>query len=122
MSNRALTADIIAKEALAILDNELGWLGKIHRAYEEEFSEKVNGYKKGDTISIRRPVDLTVTDGAVMNLQDVIDANTSELLGETVFQKFGKDLPFLPKVLSIAKALPLQLHPVWLISLEGEDC
>jgi mannose-6-phosphate isomerase len=46
------------------------------------------------------------------NLQDVINANTNQLLGESVLQKFGKDLPFLPKVLSIAKALPLQLHPV----------
>ena len=46
------------------------------------------------------------------NLQDVINANTIELYGKTVFGKFGKDLPFLPKVLSIAKALPLQLHPV----------
>lgn len=46
------------------------------------------------------------------DLQDVINANTHQLLGESVYQSFGNDLPFLPKVLSIAKALPLQLHPV----------
>lgn len=47
------------------------------------------------------------------NLQDVIDKYPTELFGETVLREFGnKDLPFLPKVLSIAKALPLQLHPV----------
>jgi mannose-6-phosphate isomerase len=46
------------------------------------------------------------------DLQDVINNNTIDLIGQKVFQKFGKDLPFLPKVLSIAKALPLQLHPV----------
>lgn len=47
------------------------------------------------------------------NLQDVIDKNSTQLIGRNVIQKFGHaNLPFLPKVLSIAKALPLQLHPV----------
>ncbi|TID24278.1 mannose-6-phosphate isomerase [Venturia nashicola] len=46
------------------------------------------------------------------NLQHVIDKHAEELFGKTILNKFGhKDLPFLPKVLSIAKALPLQLHP-----------
>ncbi|KAG8627504.1 hypothetical protein KVT40_004987 [Elsinoe batatas] len=46
------------------------------------------------------------------NLQDVIDRNKDQLIGEAVLEKFGhSNLPFLPKVLSIAKALPLQLHP-----------
>ncbi|KAF7511227.1 hypothetical protein GJ744_005124 [Endocarpon pusillum] len=45
------------------------------------------------------------------NLQDVINANAESLMGKRVLDKFGKDLPFLPKVLSIAKALPLQIHP-----------
>lgn len=45
------------------------------------------------------------------NLQDVINKSPDELLGRRVIQKFGLDLPYLPKVLSIAKALPLQLHP-----------
>lgn len=46
------------------------------------------------------------------NLQDFINKNPDQLMGKTVVQKFGQDLPYLPKVLSIAKALPLQLHPV----------
>lgn len=46
------------------------------------------------------------------DLQDVIDANPEELMGKNVIKKFGHTkLPYLPKVLSIAKALPLQLHP-----------
>ena len=45
------------------------------------------------------------------NLQDVLNANKEQLMGSTVLQKFGADLPFLPKILSIAKALPLQIHP-----------
>ncbi|KAI7163144.1 mannose-6-phosphate isomerase [Hortaea werneckii] len=46
------------------------------------------------------------------DLQDVVDRNPKELLGESLIQKFGHSkIPFLPKVLSIAKALPLQVHP-----------
>lgn len=46
------------------------------------------------------------------NLQDVLDRYSKELIGEKVIEKFGHtNLPFLPKVLSIAKALPLQVHP-----------
>ena len=44
-------------------------------------------------------------------LQDVIDASPEELVGKNVLAKYGTNLPFLPKILSIAKALPLQLHP-----------
>lgn len=44
-------------------------------------------------------------------LQDVLNANKQKLIGQTVLDKYGADLPFLPKILSIAKALPLQIHP-----------
>jgi len=44
-------------------------------------------------------------------LQDVLDANKEQLIGRSVLSKYGSNLPFLPKILSIAKALPLQIHP-----------
>ncbi|KAI9900249.1 hypothetical protein N3K66_004511 [Trichothecium roseum] len=45
-------------------------------------------------------------------LQDVLDRYPSELLGDEITARFGHtQLPFLPKVLSIGKALPLQIHP-----------
>lgn len=34
------------------------------------------------------------------NLQDVINANAEKLVGRRVLDKFGTDLPFLPKVLN----------------------
>jgi mannose-6-phosphate isomerase len=47
------------------------------------------------------------------DLQDVLDQNVDELIGQKVAGKFKHSkIPYLPKVLSIAKALPLQLHPV----------
>lgn len=42
----------------------------------------------------------------------MLDRYPSQLIGDKVLKKFGHSkLPFLPKVLSISKALPLQLHP-----------
>lgn len=46
------------------------------------------------------------------DLQDVLDKYPNELVGEQMLKKFGHSkVPYLPKVLSIAKALPLQVHP-----------
>ncbi|KAK0386754.1 hypothetical protein NLU13_6590 [Sarocladium strictum] len=46
------------------------------------------------------------------DLQKVLDRYPHQLIGDKVTYKFGNTLlPFLPKVLSIAKALPLQIHP-----------
>ncbi|KAF2689738.1 RmlC-like cupin [Lentithecium fluviatile CBS 122367] len=45
------------------------------------------------------------------DLQDVLNKNFSELIGQNVVKKFNySKIPYLPKVLSIAKALPLQVH------------
>jgi hypothetical protein len=65
MANAPLTIDVIAKEALAILDNNLVMAKMVHRGYESDFGDAMNGFESGDTISIRRPTDFTVRDGAV---------------------------------------------------------
>ncbi|KAI1495780.1 RmlC-like cupin domain-containing protein [Biscogniauxia marginata] len=44
-------------------------------------------------------------------LADVLARNKEQLLGRKVIEDFDAQLPYLPKILSIAKALPLQLHP-----------
>jgi hypothetical protein len=97
MANTTLTADLVAKEALAILDNELGWLNKVHRAHEDEFSQTVNGYKPGDTIRIRRPADFTVRSGATMDLQDVIEGRTTLVID----QQKGVDFKFTSSDLTL---------------------
>lgn len=95
MSNRTLTADVIAKIALPILENELGFLKRMYRAHESEFSNRVNGYKVGDTISIRRPADFTVRSGAIVSMQDVIEGKVSLAVDQQIgvdFQLSGTDL------------------------------
>jgi hypothetical protein len=98
MSNTTLTADIVAKEALLILENELSWMKHIHRAHEDEFGKEVNGYKVGSTIRIRRPADFTVRTGAVMNVQDVIEGR----LTLAVDQQVGVDFQFTSADLTLS--------------------
>lgn len=46
------------------------------------------------------------------SLKDLVEEDAEAWLGQTTIKKFDNhDIPYLPKVLSIAKALPLQLHP-----------
>lgn len=98
MSNTTLTADIVAKEALLILENELGFMKTIHRAHEDEFGKEVNGYKPGATIRIRRPADFTVRSGAVMDVQDVIEGR----LTMTVDKQVGVDFQFTSADLTLS--------------------
>lgn len=77
MANTTLTADIIAKEAVMILDNNLVMAKQVFRGYENEFDKKINGYEVGEEISIRKPTDFTVRDGAVMSTQDVVEGKTT---------------------------------------------
>ena len=97
MANTTLTADIIAKEAIMILDNELVMAKKVFRGYENEFDKSVNGYKVGETISIRKPTDFTVRDGAVMATQDVVEGKTTI----TVDKRKGIDFKFTSQDLTL---------------------
>jgi hypothetical protein len=97
VSNTTLTADIIAKEALMILEANLGFLKTIHRAYEEEFDQKVNGYEVGNTVSIRRPADFTIRSGAVVSLQNVIEGKVPLV----VDQQKGVDFRFTSEELTL---------------------
>jgi len=98
MANTTLTADIVAKAALAVLENNLDVLGTFHRDLEEEFSNSVNGYKVGATVRVRRPADFTVRSGAVMAVQDVIEGR----LAFTVDKQKGVDFNFTSSDLTLS--------------------
>jgi hypothetical protein len=97
MTQRTLTADIIAAEAITILDNELVMAKQVFRGYEDDFSKKVNGYKTGETISIRKPTDFTVRDGATMDVQEVNEGKTTI----TVDKRKGIDFRFSSQELTL---------------------
>ncbi len=97
MSNTTLTADVVAKIALPILENELGWVNNLYRPHEEEFANEVNGYKKNGSVRIRRPADFILRTGATVSTQDVIEGYTTL----TVDQQIGVDFEFTTSDLTL---------------------
>lgn len=97
MAQTILTPSIIAKEALMILDNNLVMAKNVFRGYEDDFGDTVNGYPVGDTLTIRKPVEFSVRDGAVMAVQDVTEGKTTVVVDK---QK-GVDFRFTSKDLTL---------------------
>ena len=98
MPNTVLTASIIAKEATMILENELGMAKNVYRGYEKEYDQRVNGYTPGATVTIKKPTDFTVRDGATASIQDVVEGSTSI----TVNKQKGVDFQFSSVELSLS--------------------
>jgi hypothetical protein len=97
MSNTTLTADIIAAEAVRILDNNCVMGDLVYRGYEEEFDKRINGYTVGESISVRRPTDFTVRDGRVATIQDVTEGKFTL----TVDKQKGVDFKFTSSDLTL---------------------
>ena len=97
MANSVLTIDVIAKEALMHLDNNLVAAKLVHRGHESDFGNAMNGYEAGDTISIRRPTDFTVRDGATASNQDIVEGKVSL----AVDKQKGVDFGFTSKELTL---------------------
>ena len=53
----------------------------------------------------------SIVKGTGVGLKETIAAKAEEFLGGVAHATFGADLPFLTKVLSVAKALSIQAHP-----------
>lgn len=98
MANTTLTADIIAKAAVLQLDNNLVMAKKVFRGYEEEFSKSINGYEVGSSISVKRPMDFTVRDGAVMSVQDTTEGKFTM----SVDKRKGIDFEFSSQELTLS--------------------
>jgi P22 coat protein - gene protein 5 len=98
MANALKVQSIIAKESLALLDNNLsGLINSFHRDTESEFNKSINGYKVGDTISMRRPADFTVRSGAVRSAQDIVEGQVQVV----VDQQIGVDFDLTSKELTL---------------------
>lgn len=71
MANALITPQVIAKEALRNLENNLVVGNLVHREFKKEF------VKVGESVTIRKPVRFQVTDGASRTNQDVLEPTTS---------------------------------------------
>jgi hypothetical protein len=76
VSNSTLTPSVIANEALFQLENNLVAANNVHREYKKEF------VKVGDTVTIRKPVKFTASDGATRVQQDVVEGSTTVVINK----------------------------------------
>lgn len=74
MSNVLATTSVVCKEALAILENMLGFSGMVNRDWEEEYTNNMSrGYAPGQTINIKKPPRYTYRDGRIAAPQSTVE-------------------------------------------------
>ena len=101
MTNTLVTCSIVAKEALAILENMVSFSGMVNRDWEDEFTgNQSRGYSPGQTINIKRPPRYTYRAGRVALPQATVETTVPLTL-----QQGGCDLNFtsLERTLSLQK-------------------
>ena len=96
MANTLLTPQMITREALRLLHNKLTFVGSINRQYDSSFAKE--GAKIGSQLRIRKPVQFTVRTGATINIQDVIETETTI----TVATQKGIDFQFSSTELTLS--------------------
>lgn len=80
MANTLITPTAVTRRALAILHQNLNFIGKVNRQYDDSFA--VSGAKIGNTLRIRLPNKYTVTTGAALTTQDTLE-ETEDLVVAT---------------------------------------
>jgi hypothetical protein len=90
MSNVLATTSVVAKEAVAILENMLYFSSMVNRDWEDEFTQNMTrGYAPGQTINIKRPPRYTYRDGRVAVPQGTVESTIPLTLAQG-----GTDLQF----------------------------
>ena len=101
MANSLITCSIVAKESLAILENQLTFSSMVNRDFEAEFTGNMSrGYAPGATINIKKPPRYTYRTGRVATPQA-----TTETTVPITLSQGGCDLSFtsLERTLSLTK-------------------
>jgi len=101
MANTLVTCSIVAKEALAILENMLSFSAAVNRDWEAEFTSNMSrGYAPGQTINIKRPPRYVYRAGRVAAPQSTVETTVPLTLSQG-----GCDLNFnsAERTLSLTK-------------------
>jgi hypothetical protein len=93
VNNRLLTDDIIAKEALRLLKNNLVAAPLVNRSYEKVFA------KVGDTISLKKPFRTKTTSGRTLGKQPLVDQIIPFQIGYQ--ENFGVEVTMRDRTLSL---------------------
>jgi hypothetical protein len=116
MANTKLTADVVAREALDILKNKLQLGNKVYRAFEPEWRDTVNGYKKGQTVRVRKPARFITNSGA--DITSAIQDFTETSVDLTVDQRHNVAWNFTSQELTLdiseyrERVLEPAIHPL----------
>lgn len=90
MSNVFATTAVVAREALAVLENTLSFSRAVNRDWEDEFTENMaRGYAPGQTIQIKKPPRYTYRDGRIAVPQSTVESTLPLTLSQG-----GVDLQF----------------------------
>jgi len=92
-----LTISMITNEALAVLENELTFTGRVSRQYDDSFG--IDGAKIGDTLNVRRPPRFIGTSGPALNVEDYNQTSIPVVVGSTASygDQFHVDVAFTTK-------------------------
>ncbi len=83
MSNTILTSSLVAKETLAVIENNCAFGGMVNREYETAQSQSMSaGYEPGATINIRRPSRYTYRSGRVATPQASVETSVPLTLSQ----------------------------------------
>ena len=83
MSNTLVSCSLLAKEALAILENMLTFASNVNRDWEDEFtSNQKRGYSPGATINIKKPPRYTYRAGRVAVPQGTVEGTVPLTLSQ----------------------------------------
>lgn len=95
MANTNLTIDMITREALRILKNNLAFARGVNREYDEKFA--VEGAKIGDTLNVRKPARYVGRSGATLSVED----HTETKVALQLDTQFGVDVNFTSKEMTL---------------------
>jgi hypothetical protein len=107
MSNSLLTDDILIKQCLMSLKNNLVFTRGVSRQYSKEYAK--SGAKVGNTVNIRKPSRYEVTEGAALNIQNSVQQSVAL----TVDKHYHVGMAFsqVDRTLSLEKFKELHIDP-----------
>lgn len=73
--NVNLTPDMITKDTLMVLHNNLHFSKNVNKQYDDQFA--IDGAKIGSTLRVRKPIKFKVTTGPGLQIQDAVGTYTS---------------------------------------------
>lgn len=107
MPNTLLSDDILIKECLMSLKNNLVFARGVSRQYSKEFAK--SGAKVGASVNIRKPSRYEVTEGAALNIQNSVQQSVA--LSVDKHYHVGMAFGQVDRTLSLDKFRELHIDP-----------